>query len=128
MLQKREILDLVGLAWDAKEHAISETTRSVGGAVILDENGKIWTAASFETGFNLYLQGLAGETIALFYAMTNGVKNFSYIILAYELRDGVEYPTGETKAILRKFAKNAVVIMSYDRESYEEFNLNEHPE
>jgi len=100
---------LVAAAWAARKHAVCTYSHFAVGAAFLDEHGRCFTGANVENAsYNL---GLCAERVALYHALTQGVRRFVAVAIVTEAPVPTS-PCGACRQALWEFAPDATVLLA----------------
>ncbi|HEB84970.1 MAG TPA: cytidine deaminase [Bacteroidetes bacterium] len=110
--ETRRLLDA---AADARRRAVAPYSRFRVGAALEDAEGNVWTGANVESSsFGL---SICAERVALFKALSEGVRSFRRIAIAAHGK-GLVPPCGACRQVLQDHAPGIEVIL-YDPRSGE---------
>ena len=103
-------LDLVDVAWRAREMASAPYSRYRVGAALLAESGRLFTGANVES--SSYGLSICAERVALFKALSEGEKTpFVRVAVAAEGRY-TPVPCGACRQLLADYAPRVMVLLS----------------
>src|SRR5688572_15622994 len=107
-MQKKD--ELIQAAIQARELACAPYSHFKVGAALLSENGTLITGCNIESAsFSLTC---CAQRVALFKALSNGVKGFVAVAVTAEIKDG-PMPCGACRQLLAEYAP-AAVLYSFD--------------
>jgi cytidine deaminase len=97
-------------AKNARSRAQRATPESAAvGAALRDSRGHVWTAASVDTPDRVV--GICAEQAALFYALTNGAREFSELAISLDIGPLSTHPCGACLEALRRFAPDVSIVI-----------------
>ena len=99
---------LLACALAARENAHAPFSNFKVGAAIEDANGRIHTGCNVENA--TYGLTVCAERVALFKALTNGVRDFVAIAVVARVKDG-PMPCGACRQLLAEYAPEAIVFV-----------------
>ncbi len=111
---------LLAEAWKARENAYAPYSNYKVGAAILSAEGEVFCGCNVENAS--YGLSCCGERIALYNAVSQGVREFTALALAGE--EGI-MPCGACLQVLAEFSPELIIYISKGREDEETFNLNQ---
>ena len=118
-------INLCRLAADARNSAHAPYSGFKVGAALLCNNGKIFTGCNIENA--AYGSTVCAERVAVFKAISEGVRGFTAIAIAGgDLQNGAP-PCGSCRQVLAEFADDSltVLVVKDGGESFNEYTLGE---
>ena len=118
-------INLCRLAADARKSAHAPYSGFKVGAALLCNNGKIFTGCNIENA--AYGSTVCAERVAVFKAVSEGVRGFTAIAIAGgDLQNGAP-PCGACRQVLAEFADDslAVLVVKDGGEAFDEYTLGE---
>jgi cytidine deaminase len=100
--------DLLQAAIAARDHAVAPFSRFQVGAALEDTDGDIYTGCNIENA--TYGLTLCAERVAVFKAVSEGVRNFRRIAIAADT-DILTPPCGACRQILWEFCGDLEIIL-----------------
>lgn len=106
---RRDKERLIAAASDARERAVAPYSQFRVGAALLSTDGRIITGANVESAsFGLTC---CAERVALFKALTDGVRHFAAIAVVADCPGGAA-PCGACRQLLIEYASDAIVFVA----------------
>lgn len=105
MVNERELIER---AVEARKLAYAPYSKFAVGAALLSADGRIFTGCNVENAS--YGLTMCAERVALFKAVSEGVREFQAIAIA--CGDGACAPCGACRQVLYEFAPEILVIMT----------------
>ncbi|MGH8023502.1 MAG: cytidine deaminase [Limisphaerales bacterium] len=106
---KIESHGLIAAAVEARESAVAPYSKFAVGAALLAETGEIIGGANVESAS--YGLTCCAERVALFKALTSGIKHFAAIAVVARIQDG-PMPCGACRQLLAEYAPDAKVFVA----------------
>ncbi len=103
---------LVREAAKARRRAVAPWSKFKVGAALLSRSGQVVTGANVESAS--YGLSCCAERVALFQALTSGLRGFAAIAVVAQVRGG-PMPCGACRQLLREYAPSAVVWIADSR-------------
>ena len=113
---------LIDAALAARENAHAPFSKFKVGAAIEDQTGRIFTGCNVENA--TYGLTICAERVAVFKAISEGVRNFTRIAVAADT-DVLTPPCGACRQILWEFCGNAELILVNLAGKTESFRLKD---
>ena len=110
---KKEKVELVKAAQQARERAVAPYSKFKVGAALLTAKGEIITGANVESAS--YGLTCCAERVALFNALTHGKRNFVAVAVVASAAGG-PMPCGACRQLLSEYAANAVLWVADNRQ------------
>jgi cytidine deaminase len=98
---------LIAAAAKARESAVAPYSKFKVGAALLAKSGEVIGGANVESAS--YGLTCCAERVALFKALTSGVKDFRAVAVVARIQDG-PMPCGACRQLLAEYAPNAEVF------------------
>ena len=117
-----ETSDLIGLAKKARENAYEPYSDFKVGAVLLAEDGQVFTGCNVENVS--YGDAICAEKVAVIKAIAEGVSRFSKLVVLTDAENPAS-PCGSCRQILFEFSPNLLVIMANLNGFVKEMNISE---
>lgn len=117
-----ETSDLIGLAKKARENAYAPYSDFKVGAVLLAEDGQVFTGCNVENVS--YGDAICAEKVAVIKAIAEGVSRFSKLVVLTDAENPAS-PCGSCRQILFEFSPNLLVIMANLNGFVKEMNISE---
>ncbi len=123
-----DIENMLSLAKQAANNAHSPYSNFTVGAVLLTEEGKIYTGCNIE---NQGIQSICSERVAFAKALSEGERNFKAIFVVAKMRDEEYFketlPCGYCRQFMSEFCKQDFEIYTYNEEKneYKKYTLKE---
>jgi cytidine deaminase len=114
--------DLLAAALDARQHAHAPYSNFRVGAAIEDANGRIHTGCNVENA--TYGLTMCAERVAVFKAMSEGVREFRRIAVAADT-DTLTPPCGACRQILWEFCGDIEVTLVNPRGASETLRMKD---
>jgi cytidine deaminase len=102
-----DIKNLIDRAIQARTHAVAPYSHFQVGAIVMTNSGKIFTGCNIED--SSYGLTMCAERVAIFKALSEGERDFQYIVVAADLNIPC-YPCGACRQIIWDFAASAKII------------------
>jgi cytidine deaminase len=102
-------LQLIAAAAKAREDAVAPYSKFKVGAALLAKSGEIIGGANVESAS--YGLTCCAERVALFKALTSGVKGFRAVAVVARIQDG-PMPCGACRQLLSEYAPDAEVFVA----------------
>ena len=109
MIQESQLVQLVDAAIEARKAAYAPYSQFAVGAALLAQDGRVFTGCNVEN--SSYGLSVCAERIAVFKAVSEGVREFSAIAIVADTKEPVS-PCGACRQVLAEFSPNLMVIMS----------------
>uniref|UniRef100_A0A7C5V1D3 Cytidine deaminase n=1 Tax=Caldicellulosiruptor owensensis TaxID=55205 RepID=A0A7C5V1D3_9FIRM len=120
---EEEILKYFSLAKEVQERAYVPYSNFRVGAVVVDENGKIYTGNNIEN--SSYSLTICAERVAIFKAISEGSRDIKTICVIGQTDKPIS-PCGACRQVISELAPNAVVYLSNrDMSRIIKTNINE---
>lgn len=124
-------IELISLAFSARENAYSPYSNYKVGAALLAKNGKVYTGCNIENAS--YTPTNCAERTAFFKAVSEGVTEFEAIAIVGGFEDTKQgefdyaSPCGVCRQVMMEFCDYEAfrVILAKSTEEYKEYKLNE---
>lgn len=100
---------LIAAAAEARESAVAPYSKFYVGAALLAESGQIIGGANVESAS--YGLTCCAERVALFKALTSGIKHFAAIAVVARIQGG-PMPCGACRQLLAEYAPSAKVLVA----------------
>jgi cytidine deaminase len=113
---------LLGIALEARENAHAPFSNFRVGAALEDETGRIHTGCNIENA--TYGLTLCAERVAVFKAVSEGVRKFARIAIAADT-ENLTPPCGACRQILWEFCGNIEVALVNPRGKTESLRLKD---
>lgn len=113
---------LVKAALEARQYAYAPYSTLRVGAALLGENGVVYTGCNVENAS--YGLTCCAERVALFKAVSTGVKSFTAIAIASDSNKHIS-PCGACRQVLAEFGQNIMVYMANQRGDWVEKTMAE---
>ncbi|HSM78803.1 MAG TPA: cytidine deaminase [Bryobacteraceae bacterium] len=113
---------LLGIALEARENAHAPFSNFRVGAALEDESGRIHTGCNIENA--TYGLTLCAERVAVFKAVSEGVRKFARIAIAADT-ENLTPPCGACRQILWEFCGNIEVALVNPRGKTESLRLKD---
>ncbi len=124
---KQIIEDLIEKALHAREKAYVPYSHFKVGCAVLCEDNQIFTGCNIENAS--YPAGLCAERVAIFKAVSEGVKKLKLIVVVggKEKISKYCYPCGMCRQVMREFAnpKELKIVVAKSKNEYKEYILEE---
>lgn len=118
----KELKDLIKKAIDIKERAYAPYSNFHVACVVMTKSGKIFEGVNIENAS--YSPTLCAERNALSTAITEGEREFSYIVITGDSE--YTYPCGVCRQFIREFAdSDTKIIIAKDTENYKAYTIDE---
>ena len=99
--------ELVAAAREARTHAYAPYSRYQVGAAVLSADGRVFTGCNVENA--VYPLGLCAERVAIFKAVSEGVRDF--VAIAVVTSNGGS-PCGSCRQVMHEFAPEMTVLIA----------------
>jgi cytidine deaminase len=99
--------DLIERAIQARKHAVAAYSHFQVGAIVVANSGKIFVGCNIEN--SSYGLTMCAERVAIFKALSEGEREFQYVVVAADLPIPC-YPCGACRQIIWDFASHAKII------------------
>ena len=117
-----EIKDLIQRALKIKKRAYAPYSNFHVACVVMTKSGKVFEGVNIENA--AYSPTLCAERNALSTAITEGEREFSYIVVTGD--SDYTYPCGVCRQFIREFADdNTRIIVAKDVESYKTYSIED---
>lgn len=117
-----EIKDLIQRALEIKKRAYAPYSNFHVACVVMTKSGKVFEGVNIENA--AYSPTLCAERNALSSAITEGEREFSYIVVTGD--SDYTYPCGVCRQFIREFADdNTRIIVAKDEDSYKTYTIEE---
>lgn len=117
-----EIKDLVQRALKIKKRAYAPYSNFHVACVVMTKSGKVFEGVNIENA--AYSPTLCAERNALSSAITEGEREFSYIVVTGD--SDYTYPCGVCRQFIREFADdNTRIIVAKDEDSYKTYAIED---
>lgn len=117
-----EIKDLIQRALEIKKRAYAPYSNFHVACVVMTKSGKVFEGVNIENA--AYSPTLCAERNALSTAITEGEREFSYIVVTGD--SDYTYPCGVCRQFIREFADdNTRIIVAKDEDSYKTYTIEE---
>ena len=117
-----EIKDLVQRALKIKKRADAPYSNFHVACVVMTKSGKVFEGVNIENA--AYSPTLCAERNALSSAITEGEREFSYIVVTGD--SDYTYPCGVCRQFIREFADdNTRIIVAKDEDSYKTYAIED---
>jgi cytidine deaminase len=108
-LSQTEKDKLVKAALEARAQAYAPYSKYAVGAAVLAEDGRVYSGANIENA--AYPSGICAERVAIFKAVSTGVRKIQAIAVATE-NGGT--PCGSCRQVIREFGKPGMPVLILD--------------
>lgn len=116
----------INLALEVRKKAIAKTSHYLVGAVLKTKEGKIYTGCNIE---NDGIQSICAERVAFCKALSEGEKNFEYIIVVGAKENSNELekclPCGYCRQFMSEFTNKDFKIYTAYENKIEEYTIAE---
>lgn len=117
-----EIKDLIQRALEIKKMAYAPYSNFHVACVVMTKSGKVFEGVNIENA--AYSPTLCAERNALSTAITEGEREFSYIVVTGD--SDYTYPCGVCRQFIREFADdNTRIIVAKDEDSYKTYTIDD---
>lgn len=117
-----EIKDLIQRALEIKKRAYAPYSNFHVACVVMTKSGKVFEGVNIENA--AYSPTLCAERNALSSAITEGEKEFSYIVVTGD--SDYTYPCGVCRQFIREFADDKTrIIVAKDEDSYKTYTIED---
>ena len=117
-----EIKDLIQRALEIKKRAYAPHSNFHVACVVMTKSGKVFEGVNIENAS--YSPTLCAERNALSSAITEGEREFSYIVVTGD--SDYTYPCGVCRQFIREFADdNTRIIVAKDEDSYKTYTIDD---
>ncbi|WP_299035424.1 cytidine deaminase [uncultured Anaerococcus sp.] len=117
-----EIKDLIKRALEIKDRAYAPYSNFHVACVVMTRSGRVFEGVNIENAS--YSPTLCAERNALSTAITEGERDFSYIVVTGD--SDYTYPCGVCRQFIREFAdSDTKIIVAKDTESYKTYTIDE---
>jgi cytidine deaminase len=100
---------LVKAALEARTQAYAPYSKYAVGAAVLAEDGRVYSGANIENA--AYPSGICAERVAIFKAVSTGVRKIQAIAVATENGGS---PCGSCRQVIREFSKPGMPVLILD--------------
>lgn len=100
---------LVKTALEARAQAYAPYSKYAVGAAVLAEDGRVYSGANIENA--AYPSGICAERVAIFKAVSTGVRKIQAIAVATENGGS---PCGSCRQVIREFSKLGMPVLILD--------------
>jgi cytidine deaminase len=100
---------LVKAALEARTQAYAPYSKYAVGAAVLAEDGRVYSGANIENA--AYPSGICAERVAIFKAVSTGVRKIQAIAVATENGGS---PCGSCRQVIREFSKLGMPVLILD--------------
>lgn len=111
--------ELLKAAAAARSHAYAPYSGFTVGAALLDSDGTIHTGCNVENA--AYGDTCCAERVALFKAVSNGIRGFTAVAVVGGKRDEDAsapcFPCGTCRQVMAEFCDNELVVLTTDGET-----------
>lgn len=117
-----EIKDLIQRALEIKKRAYAPYSNFHVACVVMTKSGKVFEGVNIENA--AYSPTLCAERNALSTAITEGEREFSYIVVTGD--SDYTYPCGVCRQFIREFADDKTrIIVAKDEDSYKTYTIED---
>lgn len=117
-----EIKDLIKRALKIKKRAYAPYSNFHVACVVMTKSGKVFEGVNIENA--AYSPTLCAERNALSTAITEGEREFSYIVVTGD--SDYTYPCGVCRQFIREFADDKTrIIVAKDEDSYKTYTIED---
>ena len=117
-----EIKDLIQRALKIKKRAYAPYSNFHVACVVMTKSGKVFEGVNIENA--AYSPTLCAERNALSSAITEGEREFSYIVVTGD--SDYTYPCGVCRQFIREFADDKTrIIVAKDEDSYKTYTIED---
>lgn len=117
-----EIKDLIQRALKIKKRAYAPYSNFHVACVVMTKSGKVFDGVNIENA--AYSPTLCAERNALSSAITEGEREFSYIVVTGD--SDYTYPCGVCRQFIREFADDKTrIIVAKDEDSYKTYTIED---
>lgn len=117
-----EIKKLIQMALDNKENSYSPYSHFRVSAVVKTKSGSIYKGVNIENA--AYSPTLCAERSAMSAAISNGERDFSYIVINGDSKD--TFPCGVCRQFIREFAdSDTKIVIANSIDDYKEYTIEE---
>lgn len=117
-----EIKDLIQRAIKIKKRAYAPYSNFHVACVVMTKSGKVFEGVNIENA--AYSPTLCAERNALSTAITEGEREFSYIVVTGD--SDYTYPCGVCRQFIREFADDKTrIIVAKDEDSYKTYTIED---
>ena len=117
-----EIKELIQMALDNKENSYSPYSHFRVSSVVKTKSGAIYKGVNIENA--AYSPTLCAERSAMSAAISNGEKEFSYIVINGDSKD--TFPCGVCRQFIREFSdSDTKIVIANSIDDYKEYTIEE---
>lgn len=117
-----DIRDLIKKAIDLKKRAYAPYSNFHVACVVMTKSGKIFDGVNVENA--AYSPSLCAERNALSTAITQGERDFAYIVITGDSE--YTYPCGVCRQFIREFADGDTrIVVAKDSENYKTYTIED---
>jgi len=114
--------ELIDLSLKARELAYAPYSKYRVGAVVVTEEGKLFTGANVENC--VFPLGDCAERVAIYNAVSHGYKKFKKIVIGTgNKKRGA--PCGMCRQVMREFCEDIEIIVASPDKSFKSYTLKE---
>lgn len=122
-MDKREILELIDEAIEAREGAYTPYSKFKVGALVIDENGRHFKGCNIENAS--YGLSNCGERTAIFKAVSEGMKEIETIVVVADTEEPVS-PCGACRQVIKEFSgEDTVIILANLNKDYKIYSVED---
>ena len=122
-LSEEKIKELIDEAIKARENAYTPYSPFKVGALVVDEKGHHHSGCNVENGS--YGLTNCGERTAIFYGVSNVMKNIDIIVIVADTTGPVS-PCGACRQVIKEFSNdNTVIILANLKKDYKIMSMEE---
>ena len=104
-----DVMALVRAARHTRRNAVAPLTNITIGAALEDSEGRIWTGCKIESRYAGH--GLSAERVALYKALSEGVRSFKRLALVGPSDEPFPAPCGASLQALKEYAPRLRLIL-----------------